>query len=226
MLHQVLILAHNNLTLTRRTVASVRQQDIPGISIFVVDNDSTDGTREWLIEEKIPFARFSPQLGVSAGWNYGLDQWFSQGAEHVFVFNNDIRIAPWFCRSLHMYRWSFVSGAPSEQWEDEPEPTEPTNNPCFSAFLIRRSCWYQVGKFDEDMKHYASDCSYHVRAHRMGIPLINSNLPFYHETSSTLRNAPAEEREAIEKQADADREVFRAKYGTIPGEPGYADLFL
>ena len=104
----VLTLAHNNVMLTQRCVQSIRQQDIPGVEVFVIDNDSTDSTREWMIHNRILHARFSPQLGVSAGWNFGLDWFFRQPeVEQVLVIGNDT-ICPatsiarcWDARSVH-----------------------------------------------------------------------------------------------------------------------------
>ena len=106
--------------------------------------------------------------------------------------------------------------------------------PCFSAFLIRRSCWEKVGPFEEPSSKdasdgffgWAGDCSYHVRAHRLGIPLYKSGVPFFHEAGSTMRNAPEEERKWFADRANKDREVFREKYGCVPGEePAYTNLF-
>ena len=110
-------------------------------------------------------------------------------------------------------------------------PTEPaermplTPNPDFSAFLIHRTAWNKIGEFNEDMRFYASDCDYHVRGHRLRVPMMKANVPYYHESSSTLNLAPTEEQDAIRRQADADRQVFRNIYGCVPGEPTYEDLF-
>ena len=67
------------------------------------------------------------------------------------------------------------------------------------------------------MVHYCSDLDYHIRAHRAGIRLLNSHVKFYHERSSTIRNANPFEREVIQRQADADRERFREKWGVEAG---------
>jgi len=75
------------------------------------------------------------------------------------------------------------------------------------------------------MKLYASDCDFHIRAHRMGIPLYKAAVPFYHERSSTLRLAPPEEAAEIQAQANRDREVFRSIYNCLPGTKEYEELF-
>jgi GT2 family glycosyltransferase len=103
-----------------------------------------------------------------------------------------------------------------------PYPLSPC--PDFSAFLITREMWQVVGPFDERMVHYASDNDYHVRACRAGRQLWNAGLHFYHERSSTLRQASAEERAQIEAQANADRAVFKGLYGCNPWDPEYSAL--
>ena len=220
----VLTLAHNNLQMTARCLQSVELQDIPGVYPFVIDNDSSDGTRDWLMGRGIPHARFSPQLGVSAGWNYGLDWFFRQPeVEQVLVVGNDTYLPSNFYREMLGYSAPFVTGIHDEEAKDT-QPGVIGECPDFSAFLIRRDCWVTVGGFDDSMKLYASDCDYHVRATRLMIPLFKVNVPFGHDRSATLRNAPAGERAELEKQAHADREQFRAKWGCLPGTPEYMAL--
>ena len=107
----------------------------------------------------------------------------------------------------------------------KPSDVSLSDGPDFSAFLIRRDCWEKVGPFDERFVHYCNDMDYHIRAHRAGVTLLNSNIKFYHERSSTLKNADPEDRERISMQADRDRATFRSMYGCFPWEPAYADLF-
>lgn len=220
-MNPVLILTHNCLEMTKRCVESVRKQDIP-TDLYIIDNDSTeDGCVEWLSENSDYYDHFSPQLGVSAGWNEGLEAHFAiADANYVLVVNNDTILPPHFYRTLLDCDVPFVTGASSEDMNAvmEPPTVSLTGGPDFSAFLIRRDCWEMVGEFDGEMVHYCSDIDYDIRAQRMGIVLHNSHVKFYHERSSTLRLTAAEDRLRIQHQADADRQAFKRKYGKMPHE--------
>ena len=221
----VLILARNCLDLTRRCVESIRKQDIE-TDILLIDNGSSDGTKDWAAGEGIPVVFFEKNRGVSYGWNVGLDFLFMASHEYVLVVNNDTELPPYFCRKLLSYGLPFVTGISVDEPKDHPDCwSQPAESPDFSAFLIREDCWRKVGRFDEDMKFYASDNDYHVRAHRAGIRLVNSGTPFHHERSSTLRLSIPKERAEIEAQANEDRRTFRIKWGCMPWEPAYAELF-
>lgn len=238
-MNPVLILTHNCLQLTKKCVASVRAQDVD-TDVTVIDNSSTDGTVEWLKESAIASPSFNlnyvtnlSNRGVSEPWNEGLHYYFSEPffCDHVLCLNNDTFLPPWFYKELLSYDVPFVTGFPVDtMFEIGPLSARPqtglTPYPCFSAFLIHRSAWEKIGPFNATMKLYASDCDYHVRAHRLGIPLVKSSTPFYHEPSSTVRNSSPEEQEEFHRQANADRAVFRSLYGCVPGEePAYSELF-
>ena len=221
----VLILTRNCLELTKRCVESIRSQDIWN-SYIAIDNGSSDGTKEWM-EYTMPFARFNENRGVSFGWNYGLNFILARHP-HCLVLNNDVIIPKWFYSKLLSYNEPFVTGVAVENMEQiaqRPERMPLNPHPDFSAFLIRREVWEKVGPFDERMKLYASDCDYHVRAHRAGIKMYKANVPFYHERSSTLKLANPTEQAEIHAQANRDREVFKSLYGCLPGEPAYYELF-
>jgi len=195
---------------------------------MAVDNDSDEHTAAWLPNACDHVLRYSPQIGVSAGWNRGLARLFGMGAKHVLVINNDVILPTTFYEKLLAYDFPFVTGvAVEDQFTAGLSVAwfEPVPHPDFSAYLIRRECWETVGRFDETMVHYASDCDLHVRAHRLGVPMMKVPVPFYHERSSTLRHSTPEERRRIELQAEADRQTFRNKYGCVPGDEQYARLF-
>lgn len=230
----VLILAHNCLDLTKRCVESVLAQDVE-VSPFVIDNGSTDGTGDWLNDMlgKVGSISWPDNRGVSYGWNTGLDMFFQDTAQCVLVLNNDTVIPQWFMRALAYYGLAynldtFVTGVATNDMgllDRLPGVCEPSPHPDFSAFLIGRSVWEKVGRFDERMKFYAQDTDYHVRAHRLGVKLWKANVPYFHINSQTLHRATPQERHAIQEQANRDREVFRSIYGVLPGTKGYEDLF-
>lgn len=229
-MNNVLLLTRNCLELTKACVKSLEGQDIP-TRIVILDNGSTDGTIGWLSSPEYHhlWSGSHQNEGVSKGWNYGLKALFAEGAEHVLVANNDTIFPPYFYRALLACEIPFVTGASVDSIEalQNVGPFgHPYPGPDFSAFLIRRECYEKIGPFDESMINYCGDCDYHVRGHRLGMQLLNSGVPFYHERSSTLKKASEIDRAAICLQAERDRAAFKAKYGCMPWEPAYAELFL
>lgn len=232
----VLILTRNCLELTKRCLVSVIHQDV-GVDVMFIDNGSTDGTVEWIKEREIAkpggnvtVAIQSENLGVSRGWNLGLYYYFSSPwmCDHVFVVNNDTVLAPWTFSELLSYDLPFVTGIAVdnvEQIKEKPAKGDLSPHPDFSLFCLRRDAWETIGPFDENMRLYASDCDFHIRAHRKGIPLSKANLPYMHERSSTLKLASPEEQAEIQNQANLDRAYLKKKWGCEPGSPSYAALF-
>ena len=220
-----LILTRNNLDLTKRCVESVQRQDIP-VEIFVFDNGSTDGTIDWLLTVNHRRWPMDYNCGVSKGWNSGLSYLFHE-SEHCLVVGNDTILAPWTYSALLSANVPFVTGVDVGM---EPLPAKPdvfplSPHPDFSCFLIRREAWEKIGPFDERFVHYCGDCDYHIRAHRLGIPLWKASIPYNHERSSTMKRASAEDALAIRERANKDREVFQSIYGCLPGQPEYERLF-
>ena len=230
-MNPVLILTRNNLELTKKCVDSVRAQDIP-VSIYILDNGSTDGTVEWGKEQDDVLIRaFSTNTGFSKGMNVGLITIFAmEGVDHCLIPNNDTILPTWYYRKLIETDFPVVSGTQTAKTPEDllvqPEIVPIRNSPDFSAILIRRDAWEAIGVFDEHMVNYASDMDYHIRGHRKGIAMKHVQMGYIHEGSATLRFATPEERATISLRADADREVLKVKWGLSEagGEP-YAAMF-
>lgn len=222
----VLILTHNCLELTIPCVVSVREQNYPSTP-FIFDNGSTDGTREWLRYHSISGLGSPTNQGVSVGWNLGLTQLFSNPqVSRVLVLNNDAILPPWFVRELLSYDEEFITGVAIDQMPEEKSERMPlVPHPDFSAFLIHRNVWTNLGAFDERMFAWAGDCDYHARAFAKSISMWKANVPYYHINSQTTRRTNLEEQKFFHERADKDREVFREKWGCLPGTEAYNDLF-
>ena len=228
----VLLVTHNNLELTKRCVNSILAQDAQ-TELFIYDNGSSDGTAEWAEEQGFAGMMHPDNKGVSVAWNEGLGFLFDSGYNCALVLNSDTVIPPWFVRELaasgYLYdKATFVTGTETNKMEDiatisEIQPPQPS--PDFSAFLIGKSSWDAIGKFDERFWGWVSDIDYHLRAHRLGIHLWRANVLYYHERSSTIRNAPPKERRHLELQADADRQACFEKWGFEVGSPEHQAAF-
>ena len=225
-MNPILIPVHNSLELTKQAIDSILKQDID-MTIYVIDNASTDDTRQWLNDNHVLHWTRGTN-GVSAAWNHGLDYLFNTaGCEHVLCVNNDVVLRPDTYRVLLEDGGLFVTAVSvgdvaQLEWDGE---TRRRPHPDFSCYLIRKDVWTRVGKFDESMQLYCSDGDYHLRMHRESIEAYTMGVPFFHYASGTLKSATDEERQKIQQQADADRVTFERKWGVQIGSDEYYQLF-
>ena len=99
----VVVLAFNNLELTRACLDSIEaESNWPNLEVIVVDNASSDGTREFLREwERGGNGRRAilndDNLGFAAGNNIGLA---AATGEYLVLLNNDTRVTANWIRTL------------------------------------------------------------------------------------------------------------------------------
>ena len=84
----IVILSHNKLPYTQACISSIREYTVPNTyEIIVVDNNSSDGTKEWLEKQNtIRCIYNSENLGFPVGCNQGMN--ISCG-DTVVLLNND-----------------------------------------------------------------------------------------------------------------------------------------
>lgn len=225
----ILCLCRNGLHLTKRAIKTFRAQDV-AVNILIIDNDSNDGTSQWLQTQtdiSVSFQR--PPLSVAESWNHGL-QYVFQNHTYCLVVNNDVELLPSTYSTLLQDGGAFVTAVGVDKpptdfsWSRDVFKSRP--HPDFSCFLIRRNAYYKIGRFDEGFKGaYCEDSDYHCRMHKLGIDAHCIDIPFYHHASGTIKNADASEVKRIQKQADQNRAYFKRKYGFDVGSPKYEAYF-
>lgn len=223
----VLISTHNLLDLTKQCVESVLSQDIP-MALAVIDNVSSDGTREWIAEQGIDHIFNDEDYGLTYSWNKGLHEMWSRGYERCLVLNNDTMIPDFFYRRLIETGKDFVTGMEVTAMDDIGKDSRATMffpNPQFSAFMISKNAFEMIGDFDSRFWGWCNDCDYHLRSHRKGVPMWSTNVYYYHERSSTIKTAPPKEKSWMKLRADADRLAFYEKHGFEVGSQAYHDAF-
>lgn len=214
--------------ITKRCIDSALAQDIGDVRVLVIGNGCADGTIQMLYarywnEPCVQIIAHATMRSLNYVWNDAIGSAFISGHEHVLVINNDIVMRPDTFRLLVQDGGLFVTGVSVGSMTETAKVHVGSRSPhpAFSCFLIRRECWERVGEFDEAFWAYASDLDYHLRMDRLGIDAYAIDLPFYHETSSTLRLVDNAMRDMLQAQADADRAYFKRKYGFAGGTDEY-----
>lgn len=244
-MNYIIVVARNNIALTKQAVRAALAQDIP-VEIIIVDNVSSDGTYFWAraVEFQKPnvrLIRLSVQRSLAECWNLGLKMVWDNGGTHALVLNNDVVIHPATYRTLEEHGGLFVTTVSVDneeqfhfddlpyKFDDGGEAYIPDRpHPNFSGFLIRKECWDRVGPFNKEYyPAYCEDAEYHVRMYRAGIRAVCIDLPMLHlgNGANTLRFADPTEQAMIHRGADANRKRFRETYGCVPGESEYEALF-
>lgn len=89
----IVILNWNNYRATSRCLTSLQGINYANYTVYLVDNGSTDGSREKLIREfsrgNIEFVLNEKNLGFAAGCNRGIERALSEGCDYVLLLNND-----------------------------------------------------------------------------------------------------------------------------------------
>jgi len=88
----------NCLNYTQQCIESLLASGVNSSRIVVVDNASTDGTKEYLQQRGLGDVILNRQnLSCGAAWNQGV---LAQQSEWTIVMNNDIVVAPGFVQRL------------------------------------------------------------------------------------------------------------------------------
>lgn len=87
----VVVLAWNHWADTRECLDSLKQSLIESLQIVVVDNGSSDGTSERVRAEypEVELIRLPKNIGISRGYNAGMQWALENQAKYILVMNND-----------------------------------------------------------------------------------------------------------------------------------------
>lgn len=106
----VLIVTYNGVDTVADVLESCYQ---PGIEILVIDNASSDGTRELILKQRRPKLELisSPHnIGVAAAYNLGLKQARKQGKSWILILDQDSVITESAISQLYDTARALISG--------------------------------------------------------------------------------------------------------------------
>lgn len=98
------VVTYNRLPLLKKCIDSLRRQTRKLDEIIIVNNDSTDGTREWLKKQKGLFVINQKNLGGAGGFNTGLKISRELGFEWSFLTDDDVKFYPSALEEMISYK--------------------------------------------------------------------------------------------------------------------------
>jgi GT2 family glycosyltransferase len=101
----IIIPVHNRKEFTRDCLYSLRHQTVSGHRIIVVDDGSTDGTQQMLINEfpDVTVLTGNGHLFWTAAINLGIRHALALGAEYVLTLNNDTVASENFLEQMNFW---------------------------------------------------------------------------------------------------------------------------
>jgi GT2 family glycosyltransferase len=216
---------YNCLPLTQAMLASLRATVPPGLphEIILVDDGSTDGTREWLKGVTVPCRALlnDKNLGFAATCNRGAA---TASGEFLFFLNNDLELRPgWLEPMLAVFsriptagavgnvQLNFATGAIDHTglyFNEKGKPAHATRRGLAAirdvdavtgaCFAIRGDAWRQLGGFDEDYVNGCEDVDLCLRALEAGFTnhVALRSVVRHHVSASTGRKRRDEQNTA------------------------------
>jgi GT2 family glycosyltransferase len=196
-------------------LASCAALRYPRLQTVVVDNGSSDDSPAAIAAAfpEVTQIATGANLGFAGGMNVGLRHALAQGADYVFLANNDTTLEPdAIDRLVHAAETHgaamvaptiYYAAAPGQIWwlggmlrplllEVRRFEQPPVDAPFPADFitgcgmLASRAALEQIGLFDERFFMYYEDSDYCLRAHRAGLKvLVEPRAVMYHKVAQS-----------------------------------------
>ena len=135
----IVVLNYKNLEDTLACLESLRKVTYNDYHIVVVDNDSQDGSYEYLVEHATDcqVIQSGENRGYAAGNNVGIRYALEHQADYVCILNNDVEVEPDFLTKLVQYMESAPDVGMAGRWCTNLPSGTPSNRQGFLSVLAR-----------------------------------------------------------------------------------------
>lgn len=170
-----IITTHNRLELLKRAVKSVYEQTYSNIELIVVDDGSTDGTRDWCEKQEFDYIYIEPGKGMGGNYARNLGIIRAKGKYVAFLDDDDLWISDKIskqvlliesekCELVHCGRIleviepmgvRYIRTFPSQAYSGDLSKRILWNIcATTSTLLINRQALIDVGLFDENLNFW------------------------------------------------------------------------
>ena len=89
----VIVVTYNRKELLKECIEALINQDYPNCDVIIVDNASTDGTKEYIedyiADQRIIYRNTGANLGGAGGFNYGMKAAYEIGCDYMWLMDDD-----------------------------------------------------------------------------------------------------------------------------------------
>lgn len=222
----IVIPVFNQVHYTRQCVESLNRAGVADAQIFIVNNGSTDGTREFLdARPGLHTIHNEVNRGCGGAWSQGAA---AAQATWTVLLNNDVLVPANFFQNLKKFavenKMAVVSPAMCEgdcdyEWQSyaaefmQKMPTVRRHRVAHGVcFMVQRRVFEAIGYFDDDMKlgGYEDD-EFFRRARRAGFPMATTGAAFLHHFGMVTQKSMKSEQ--VMAKVLARRAYYRKKSG-------------
>ena len=222
--YSITFACYNAVKYTKLCVESMLKHGTPLDRLIVVDNGSTDETRDYLKSLPLGERVFNKQnLGCGVAWNQGV---LSQQAEWSIVMNNDVLVSPGWIealirtaqdKGLKIISPALIEGPLDYDFEQFAPQAARTmqnalriGNPHAVCLAVHESVWADIGYFQAMPKLWGyEDTMFFHAAYQAGIPMATTGASWLHHFGSITQSEMKKERGLTEKQGLGDRHNYR-----------------
>lgn len=202
------VVTFNRLQLLQKCVNSLRKQTYKSFDIVIVNNDSTDGTKEWLEEQTDLIIINQANLGGAGGFYSGTKWAFDHGYEWIWMMDDDGQAHPnqlnalldgakrtnslfvnaLVCNIEQPDKLTFglsYNGIEIQTLEEAQNNNEiPVEINPFNGTMINREVISNIGFIKKEMFVWGDEFDYTYRARRAGFEMYTiTNAIHYHPAS-------------------------------------------
>ena len=216
---------HNQVEYTRKCVDSMLAYGTPLDRLVVIDNASTDGTRDYLDTLPLGGRIYNREnLGCGVAWNQGA---LLQQADWTIVMNNDVLVSAQWIENLintaEQHALKVISPAVIEgpldydfnalapQWSAKMQGALRLGWRHAVCLAVHKSVWLDVGYFQPIPKLFGyEDTIFFNELEKANIATAMTGASWLHHYGSMTLSAMKKERGLAEKSGLGDRKSYRA----------------
>jgi N-acetylglucosaminyl-diphospho-decaprenol L-rhamnosyltransferase len=215
---------YNAVHYTKMCIDSMLKHGTPLECLVVVDNGSSDETREYLRTQPLGgLIENKRNLGCGVAWNQGV---LTQQAEWSIIMNNDVLVSPQWIESLigtaqrrglkiispamiegvNDYDFDAFAPVAADKMQDALRPGL-AHAVCLA---VHESVWMEIGYFQAQPSLWGfEDTLFFHAARKAGIPMAITGASWLHHFGSVTQSEMKRERGLKEKQGLGNRYNYR-----------------